>query len=503
MCQPRSGSREIARRLSAYCRDVADRWSLIALVLLASAGALDGYAWYLTCSAHPATGPHRMVWHRGDGSLAPTDPHDVDPYAKCEGEDIALTFAVWERGLFVRCDEETSVGVGWALLDPATGQAALRWPAPSHNGYTHALVPGPEHQLAIIYGGIDDNDLSVGIATHDVGARPPESLGRVHYDAAAWVGTNLEIVVTKLGAAADSSDMYFTRPHSVITIGKGATTTREVPALCPEPDCAEPQLVYRAAGRWVFEDWGHATTESGEHVPGRFSGPGFAETVDRAEQGTLTATTSGALAQSTPVLHADGTAGASPPLPAGVLPDRLVDEARFEIDEHGIRRRPRWFIGAGYGVMMENIAGRSLFWSHDRSELTRVADSAAQLAAARPVVRSSPSLEQRGFIPDGHDGYWLVDVSGEYVHLDHALARIDPLTLREHLRQRGSVGPFIDEPEHERKLAWALFGLPVLLLVGACFGLSRRDAKLRWSPPWSRLALVAAVYLVTGGLALS
>jgi hypothetical protein len=101
-------------------------------------------------------------------------------------------------------------------------------------------------------------------------------------------------------------------------------------------------------------------------------------------------------------------------------------------------------------------------------------------------------------LPDGHDGYWLLDISGEYNHLDHALARTDALSLREHLRQRGSVGTFIDEPEHERRLGWVLFGLPVALIaVCGVFGWSGATGKPRWSLRPGVLGFACCVYLAS------
>jgi hypothetical protein len=104
------------------------------------------------------------------------------------------------------------------------------------------------------------------------------------------------------------------------------------------------------------------------------------------------------------------------------------------------------------------------------------------------------------FVPDDAGGYWLVDGSGEYIHLDHALHRTDPLALREHLRQRGSIGTFIDEPEHERALGWALFGFPILLVGCAAIGwlIGPRRPIARGKP----IVVAAVLYLASGAWAL-
>ena len=50
--------------------------------------------------------------------------------------------------------------------------------------------------------------------------------------------------------------------------------------------------------------------------------------------------------------------------------------------------------------------------------------------------------------------------------------------------QRGSLGAYIDEPEHEKVLGWALFGLPLLVAgFGLAAWLTRRRVLARsWWP---------------------
>jgi hypothetical protein len=78
--------------------------------------------------------------------------------------------------------------------------------------------------------------------------------------------------------------------------------------------------------------------------------------------------------------------------------------------------------------------------------------------------------------------------------------RTDPLPLREHLRQRGSLGTFIDEPEHEEALGWALFGFPILLVGCMAMGwlIGPRRRIVRGKP----IVVAAVLYLATAAWAL-
>jgi hypothetical protein len=470
------------------------RWA-VALSLLVAAAGLTAFAWYATVTAQPATGPHKLVWRAADGSPIPDDRDAIG----CEGEDITLTLAHWHHGLLVPCDNDSVTG--WAFLDPERGEATVRWPAPvRRGGVTHSIVPGPDHQLVLVYGDIEDHDLSVGFANATGWARAPQSLGHVRYAAAAWVDAKLEVVVTELDGLTDHGT-WFTRPYTIVSVAPDGITRRVVTATCVASECSAPGVVYRAAGHWLFEEHtlGAATaiTETGDSVPPRFSDVAFGDELDRSAQGTLAIPAGEALGDPTVAINADGTRAPPQPRPPGV-PRHLVDMARYEIDDHGIRRRPGWHPGEHHATTLEVIDGRSLLWGHDRDDNVRAAASVEQLAAVRPVARWSAALGQRTFVPDGHDGYWLLDVSGEYIHLDHALARTDALPLREHLRQRGSLGTHIDEPEHEHELGWVLFGFPITL-VGVCgaFGWRRTTGKLRWSMRPGVLGLACCVYLVS------
>ncbi|HEX3761303.1 MAG TPA: hypothetical protein VHW23_21555 [Kofleriaceae bacterium] len=124
-----------------------------------------------------------------------------------------------------------------------------------------------------------------------------------------------------------------------------------------------------------------------------------------------------------------------------------------------------------------------------------------EVPSVAPVVRWRQNFGNRVFIPDDAGGFWLVDGSGEYIHLDRALHRTDPLPLRQHLRERGSLGPHIDEPEHELQLGWVLFGFPVVLVAGLAIGWTGgpRRPILRTRPT----VIASIVYLVTAAWGLS
>jgi len=155
-------------------------------------------------------------------------------------------------------------------------------------------------------------------------------------------------------------------------------------------------------------------------------------------------------------------------------------------------------------ILAQRVGGRTIVTASIDEDLQLVGPSPDAL---RPTIYNSTSYHFRigVFLPRPGGGYHWVSGEGQYVTLDDQLQRIDPLPLRHHLRTRGSVGDFIDEPEHERALGWALFGLPALALVGlalAFFLRERHEDGTRG--PW-RLGFVMAAlvaYAVTGGWAL-
>ncbi|VAW74056.1 hypothetical protein MNBD_GAMMA12-2734 [hydrothermal vent metagenome] len=65
--------------------------------------------------------------------------------------------------------------------------------------------------------------------------------------------------------------------------------------------------------------------------------------------------------------------------------------------------------------------------------------------------------------PDG--GFWLLSPYGCQINLSKDLQRLDPYSISDHLRSRGSINLDRNERIHIKVLVWVLFGLPVSLIV--------------------------------------
>jgi hypothetical protein len=469
---------------------------VVAIAVMAAAVLVMAGTWVVTLTCAPATGPRRMTWHKADGSPPSNPAGDPYPFDGCRG-DIGLTLAVWNGGVIMPCEDE-AIGIGWAFLDPRTHDATLRWPlAPgSKRARTRGLIPGPGGQLAIVSETDLPGDIVVGIARADGWARPPDNLGHAGYLAAAWVGGTLELAIHRI----TPDDKYGMRTAiEVITLDGASRRSRIAVAACNE-SCLTPQIVYRAGARWVFESDGHAIAEGGEVVPAAFSDQPFASMIDRFAHGDLEVPASLALGRDTAVIDAAGKPAHPPAPPRTGL--RVVRQTRYTIGD-ALERRTQWVAGRDLRTVIEQAGGRTITWHTDDDDRVRVADTPVapdQVPAVAPVVRWSQGLATRVVLSDDAGGFWLVDGSGEYLHLDRALRRLDPLPLRTHLRQRGSLGPHIDEPSHAWTLGWALFGLPVLLagyLVLARLA-DERDVLRRART----FVVVAVVYLATAAWAL-
>lgn len=455
-----------------------------AALVVAAAGALAGGTWYRTLTAEPVTGPQRMTWHRADGS--PPADRPGDRFRGCDG-DMNFDIAVWNGGVILPCEGE-AIGIGWAFLDPHTRNATLRWPLAGggKSPFTRGLIPGPNHQLAIVFEAPLHGDLFVGVARPEGWSRLPENLGRVEYHAAAWVGATLQLVVTPV---TPEDKFGYMAPIKVVSI-EGADRREWIGLPACQQPCSMPRIVYRAGAQWVFEGGGHAIAEGGEPVSPAFDDQPFDSEVDLVAHGRLDA-----LVTQDRVIGPDGKPAhpAQPPWTGLVVARQLG----YEIDD-AIHRRPRWTIDRRFRAVVEQVGGRVITWHTDEDDRVRITEARVPpetTPLVEPIARWSRDVATRTFVPDSAGGFWLVDGSGEYIHLDRALHRTDPLPLREHLRQRGSFGAFIDEPEHELALGWAVFGLPILLVGCTAIGglTGPRRPFVRGKP----IVVAAVLYLAT------
>jgi|GEM_PF-6541449 len=460
--------------------------ALVPAVVLAVA------AWGLALFSSPVTGPQPMAWHKADGS-PPTAAAD-SPYGVrgCVLADINFDMALWNGGVIVPCRNE-ALGAGWAFLDPRKQEATLRWPLPDSGEvlYSVGLVPGSDKRFAIVFQLALPGDAFVGVAGPQGWERAPENLGRVRYLAGAWVGSRLELVVVPLTGA----DRFGFRSPVKVLAFEGTERRERVAVPACGNECQTPKIAYRAGGRWVFENAGGAIAEGGEPVAPAFPGRTLNDDdLDLVAQGRLRTPTTLSLGRpDTPGIGADGKpSNASPPPWSGM---RVVRQNRFAIDDV-LRRRPQWGNEA-LSAITEQVGDRTLTWHTDSDDHVRISGApqpAAEAISALPAVAQWPqALASRVFVPDGTAGFWLVDSAGESIHLDSALRRTDPLSLRQHLlSSRGAVPLYA--------LGWALFGLPILLAV--CVGLSLCIGPRRPVVRERPVQLAAVLYLVSAGWAL-
>lgn len=84
-----------------------------------------------------------------------------------------------------------------------------------------------------------------------------------------------------------------------------------------------------------------------------------------------------------------------------------------------------------------------------------------------------------GTFVEAPDGFTLIAPDGCFVRLDSQLARRDPLPLREHLRRRGSLGMDWNERRHELYRAFAVIGLPLMVILVFVFLSVRKRGEAR------------------------
>jgi len=72
-------------------------------------------------------------------------------------------------------------------------------------------------------------------------------------------------------------------------------------------------------------------------------------------------------------------------------------------------------------------------------------------------------------------GFWLVGPYGCQINLSKDLKRLDPYSISDHLRSRGSISLSRNERIHMSKLIWVLAGLPFSLLI--FYGIARWRKK--------------------------
>jgi hypothetical protein len=488
------------------------RHLLTGSVLVAGALGLliSGLAWSRTLRDDRVTGPHKVEWRGPDDRPLPTEP-----YAPCESSLMQGAF-VHDRRLIMACSWDDDIS-GLVWIDPARGVARLEWPAtrPVRFRHTRALALRPDGSFGVAFDGtVEAQDaLAAGIAGRDgwlvapmvVHKKAAGEEGDALLLAMAWIGDALELVMTRpLG-----DDLYGSRrAPEVVRIRQGKPLERVVhPAQMSE----NHYLVLALPGKrgWTLglrgpDDTALLADEAGAITArtGAWWGDfGEHHRSDLAALGMLGAL----LSPDAPIVEPDGTRHPIPAPPVPGFTPLIAFERHLMIG--GVLRTKRMWTRSPeqIDVMAQSVDGRTVVTatSPDDEDVQLVGDHPDRL---RPTIRNSTSYGFRAgeFLPAPGGFYW-VNGEGEYVTLDQELRRIDPLSLVHHLRTRGSVGDFIDEPGHVVGAGWALFGFPIMLALGlllSWLAYGARPGAPITPPRASPLALTLWAFVVTGGWAL-
>ena len=199
----------------------------------------------------------------------------------------------------------------------------------------------------------------------------------------------------------------------------------------------------------------------------------------------------------------------TPPLP--IQPEsRYTDSYRF--GDHGLELLQRWRFAdtalvqrVGDGLVMTEYRKRGAEETLVVSPFEGVPYGKSQPVARTRRHYSCGELFEGAFAPRPGGGHWLVTPDGCNVALGQALERQDGLSIREHLERRGSLMMSWKESRHEWMLSWALFGLPISILLGALGGWIRERARplLYTSSVVPGMIIGALAYIATAFTTLS
>lgn len=473
------------------------------LVAAALAAAIVGYAWFRVATFSAATGPRRVQWYDTDGQAIDTAPVGASLGSITLGEGLVLE----DRLIVWTGKGERGGRQGLASIDPARGTARIAWPHASKYGVTiEAAAVRDRDTFAVLLHSARDTAAgtlsynAVGIAGRDGWLREPTTVHEwkagpspaddVRAIGMAWIDGAVEVALltTRVSAVASVEEAV-----SIVRIGMTeAPVVRSQSFAC---DCSV-ELALPGATGWTL--------------------------VVRDEGKVMLADAAGTLSPAPDTLrdldgwHWDRSAlGLRPALGRGAEPRIERDGTRTEVttpvpgwEPYILQYRMEWADGAlhpsrvwhspgddRYRVLARRLGERTVFTSSDNDRELELVGATPE--GLRPVVRADMGgrFHYGAFLPRAQGGYYWLTGRGEYVTLDAALHRIDSLSLSHHLRTRGSTGDFIDEEEHVWKMGWALFGLPILLVVA--LGLAWRSRE------WRLAATVACVvYAVSGSVVL-
>ena len=474
--------------------------------------AVAAGAWIRVARGGWVTGPHALAWRGPDDKPIVPDRYTATPCTSMMSETMILG----ER-VIIGCYKNAQLPAGWAWLDPKAGTAKLAWPLPvgmnwdaltglavrDSSTFAIALRTDVEGAAAIVIGiaGPDGWLRAPAVVTSSPGTK----LGRGPLLLAmAWVNGELEAVTTHplLDNSIDEDPFGNFQPPDVIRVPiKGAVTvtSRSIGARTRDTRANVVGALPTPRGwkivlRSMMAETAEIVDEDGHIAPvppplAWWAQFGETEKSDRTALGSLW----GLSSTDAEVVERDGTRTPppAPPLP-GLEP--LVAFRRFELVD-GILRSRRLYgpTRTETGLLVRAVGNRAIVIARGADEdLQMIGD---RVDALRPLLYNSTSYGFRtAAVLPSETGYFVVSGDGEYVHVDRELRRTDERSLWHHLRTRGSVGDFIDEKRHVALMGWALFGLPIALLVGGLLAIKRGDKAL---------VAALAVYAITAAIALA
>jgi len=456
--------------------------------LLIAAG-IAGYGTVQLLTTTPLTGPRTVRWL------------EHGPRDSCIS--VGPTLVLGDR-LIVDC------GSGLAWIEPRTGTANIAWPIETDGNFdVLAMAPRDDDHFGVAFQIHDGGrtHLLVGIAGRDRWLVAPTEIAAHEYGrsvvdviGAGWIDGALEIVITH------------PRPDEL-----GTWSAPDVVRLVPgRPPIKESHPYPRCEGRSIgpcrtvlaalptLHGWRLVTslrpfTESrieliSERGDVTAAPPELAfwedhdsvhSPLDRSALGVVQPYSSHADSR----VERDGTRRSMPPPPLPDIEPFTADDGRLVFGGGVLRRRAAWArFGKGSVRAVDELDGKMVVI--DSTDARVSIDS-------QPILRTSAEFAKARFVPFVDGARYWVTTTGEYVLLDRDFHRADPLTLRDHLRMRGSLGNSIDEPEHVWHAAWILFGFPLCLAIGLACSLAR-PRRLRARP----VLVMAIAYVVTGGYAL-
>nr|HEX4315308.1 hypothetical protein [Kofleriaceae bacterium] len=436
-----------------------------------------GYGVMRVEGAAPVTLPHVVTWHdHDDTTITPSDEYFASPCQRT-GRDFVMVVG---SQVIASCEHGRD---GWAVVEPGLATGHVRWRLPDDMRDIHAIAVAPradgefgiafETTLLPRFGtpptdpGERGTKLVVALAGPDGWLVEPEVIGNrdVAQDlsdvlAMSWTadGSAVEAVVTAPVAGTGNDPFGLMHAPVIVRLTPGQPVARTVapyPATC---DCTLRGALPGPRGWTII-----ASAYDGRRDTAKVVSP-TGELADAPESLAM---------------WVDGSSLIEDRAALGVIGDGL---ASLVVERDGTRHPASFGDGTPFSarplVLGADGVLRRTDMTMDNDVVHATVDGHPHVLEQRedmftidgaPIAKDLSFAYDLAFVPappEAGGGYYLVTADGSYVTLDRDFHRIDPQSLSEHLRTRGSVGAYIHEASHVTRLYLFVAGLPFLLLVG-------------------------------------